>query len=164
MAIADFTEIARRTELPPKEPIFEKKLRDDILPGFSVAVYESPDSTDSYYATREACVLIGFSPNWLSTTLQRQSTVDELKRLGVEIPLHQIIVKIGRIKKPVKVLSRSDFMGLIEYAKNAGNKDAINLYRTFQILGLNKFAGIPSSTEQIGAIYKQISLLETNEV
>lgn len=160
MTITDFTAMVQSIELPPKEPVFEKKTRADILPGFEVAVYESPDSTDYYYATREACILIGFSENWLSTTLQRQSTVDELKRLGVEIPLHQITVKIGRIKKLVKVLTRSDFMGLIEYAKNAGNKDAINLYRTFQILGLNKVAGIPSSAEEIGTIYKQVSLIE----
>jgi hypothetical protein len=159
MTIADFTEMARRAELPIKEPVFEKKTRADILPGFEVAVYESPDSSDYYYATREACLLVGFSANWLSTTLQRQSTVDELKRLGVEIPLRQITVKIGRIKKPVKALTRSDFMGLIEYAKNAGNRDAINLYRTFQIIGLNKFAGIPSDAEEISAIYKQVSFL-----
>lgn len=159
MAIADFTEMVRRAELPVKEPIFEKKTRKDIIPGFEVAVYESPNSSDYYYATREACILIGFSANWLSTTLQRQSTVDELKRLGVEIPLRQIIVKIGRIKKPVKVLTRSDFMGLIEYAKNAGNRDAINLYRTFQIIGLNKFAGVPSSAEEVASIYRQVSSL-----
>lgn len=160
MAIADFTEMIRKAELPPREPVFEKKVRKDLLPGFEIAVYESPDSSDYYYATREVCTLIGFSSNWLSTTLQRQSTINELKRLGVEIPLRQITVKMGRIKKPVKVLTRSDFMGLIEYAKNAGNKDAINLYRTFQILGLNKFAGIPSSPEEIGVIYKQVSSIE----
>lgn len=158
MAIADFTEMVRLAELPAKEPVFEKKVRNDILPGFEVAVYQSLDSSDYYYATREACILIGFSANWLYTTLQRQSTINELKRLGVEIPLRQITARMGRIKKPVKVLTRSDFMGLIEYAKNVGNKDAVNLYRTFQILGLNKFAGIPSNPEEIGAIYNQISL------
>jgi hypothetical protein len=157
MTITDFTEMARKVELPARKPVFEKRIRNDILPGFEVAVYESPDISDYYYATREACILVGFSANWLTTTLQRQSTVDELKRLGVEIPLRQITVKIGRIKKPVKVLTRSDFMGLIEYAKNAGNENAVNLYRTFQILGLNKVAGIPSSAEEIGMIYKQIS-------
>ena len=160
MAIIDFTEMARRAELPVREPVFEKKVRKDILPGFEVAVYESPDSSDYYYATREACLLVGFSVNWLTTTLKRQSTANELRRLGFEIPLHQITVKMGRIKKPVKVLNRSDFMALIEYAKNAGNRDAINLYRTFQILGLNKVAGIPSNAEEIGTIYKQVSSLE----
>lgn len=160
MTITDFTEMARKVELPKREPVFEKKKRSDILPGFEIVVYESPDSSDYYYATREACILIGFCANWLSTTLQRQSTVDELKRLGVEIPLRQIIVRMGRIKKPVKVLTRSDFMGIIEYARNVGNRNAINLYRTFQILGLNKVAGIPSSADQIGIIYTQISLNE----
>ena len=160
MTVTDFTEITRRMELPPREPVFEKIIRSDILPEFEVAVYRSPDSTDYYYAVREACVLVGFSPNWLYTTLQRQSTADELKRLGVEIPLRQIIVKTGRIKKPVQVLTRSDFMGLIEYAKNAGNEKAIKLYRTFQILGLNKVAGIPSDAEAVGTIYRQVGSAE----
>lgn len=160
MAIIDFTGMLQEMELPAREPIFEKRTRSDILPGFEVAVYESPESSDYYYATREACILIGFSANWLAMTLRRESTVNELKRLGVEIPLRRITVKMGRIKKPVQVLTRSDFMGLIEYAKNAGNVDAINLYRTFQILGLNKVAGIPSSAEEIGKIYRQISFPE----
>ena len=144
MTIIDFTEKLQGMELPKREPVFEKKTRGDLIPGLEVAVYESPSTEDVYYATREACLLIGFSANWLSTTMQRQSTVDELLLLGVEIPLRTITVKTGRIKRPVKVLTRSDFMGLIEYAKNAGNKDAIALYRTFQILGLNKAAGIPT--------------------
>lgn len=160
MVISDFTQIVQEMELPKQDPIFEKKIRDDIIPGFEVAVYESSDSSDYYYATREACKLIGFSGNWLHTTIQRQSTVDQLKRLGVQIPLPQIIVKMGRIKKPVMALDRSDFMGLIEYAKNAGNQQAINLYRTFQILGLNKFAGIESKVEDIKTIYNQIATLE----
>ena len=160
MSITDFTEMMRNVELPKQEPIFQKKVRSDIIPGFDVAVYESPDSADYYYATKEACLLIGFSGTWLTTTLQRDSTRDQLKRLGVEIPLRQVTVKIGRIKKPVKVLTRSDFMGLIEYARNSGNKEAVVLYRTFQILGLNKFAGIQSNPEDIESIYKQISLLQ----
>lgn len=52
MTIIDFTEMAREAELPKREPIFEKKTRCDILPGFEVAVYEAPDSSDYYYATR----------------------------------------------------------------------------------------------------------------
>ena len=51
-------------------------------------------------------------------------------------------------------------MGLIEYAKNAGNEKAIKLYRTFQILGLNKVAGIPSDAEAVGTIYRQVGSAE----
>jgi hypothetical protein len=160
MTLVDFTSKLQEVELPPREPVFRKKTRTDILPGFEVAVYESPDSSDYYYATREVCALIGFCANWLSVALRRESTVNELRRLGVEIPLRRITVKMGKIKKPVQVLTRSDFMGLIEYAKDAGNRDAINLYRTFQIIGLNKFAGIPSDAEEIGKIYEQVSLPE----
>ena len=88
--------------------------------------------------------------------MSRESTLNELIRFGLSNPLTEIRVKIGRIRKPVKALTRSDLMALIEYAREAGNKDAIVLYRTFQILGLHKAAGIASEQNQIGKIYSAI--------
>lgn len=163
MTVTDFTKMMRDAELPPQEPIFEKITRTDIIPDLEIAVYQSPDSSDYYYATREVCALVGFCKNWLTMSLRRQSTIDQLRRLGFEVPLPQITVKMGRIKKPVQVLTRTDFMALVEYAKNAGNKDAIALYRTLQILGLHKIAGIQSKAEDIGGIYKQINLLQDQQ-
>lgn len=158
MTVTDFTEMLRKVELPSRAPIFEKVSKKDLIPDCEVVVYQSLDSSDYYYATRESCVLVGFCANWLHVALQRRSTVDELKRLGFETPLRQIIVKMGRIKKPVMALTRTDFMALIEYAKDAGNEKAIKLYRTFQILGLNQIAGITHDPEMVKTIYEQVNL------
>jgi len=156
MSIKDYTQLTKDHELPPREqPLFTKVKRDDILPGLIVAVYESKDCTDVYYATREACLIVGYSANWLSTALSRESTSKELQRLGMELPLPIITVKVGRLKRQMKALSRSDFKVMVEYANEAGNKDAIALYGMFQIIGLHKLAGIPSDAKQIGQIYSR---------
>lgn len=158
MAIMDYTQLLRDHELPPREQaVFLKVQRDDILLDLAVAVYESRDRPgDVYYATREACLMVGYSANWLNAALSRESTSKELQRLGMELPLPIITVKVGRIKRQTKVLSRSDFKAMVEYANEAGNRDAIALYRTFQIIGLHKLAGIPSDAKQIGQIYSKI--------
>lgn len=115
----------------PREPIFRKFQRADILPGWVISVYESRDCPDVYYATREACQLVGYSADWLTTALRRESSRSELQRLGMALPLPVVKVKTGHFKRFVKVLSFHNLKVIAEYGSDAGYTSAIALHQHF---------------------------------